>query len=616
MTTWLCSLCLVTAIAHADEEQEAKDPYEAATIADPLIPVDELSLLLKPLTASELEVEADAWMQLLRAKTFETSQAELAVKQKNKAIEKAGDVQEALAETQEILEEVADASEQARDTGSTEAAADAKALASEAKEAAAATADIIEEALVSAADGSEGDNVPQALSDAEDQSAARLTAKAEATRTSTEQVSLAAGKTADAADSGHSGEAARLANETLTAVDDANTSLEETSEVVTAVVQEQTQAIELAEKQNLEETAELVTQLAEKEAENKIIILENVNELKGERTALIDRLNVVLDELSSKLGTSPEGTEHELVAPYRLYADAVSELELDVSDTQALKSTVWGWMASDVGGVRLLSNMTKFLVTVLAFWILGMLLGKITDKALGMTRVTAELTRSVLVRSVRRATYLIGIVAGLSAAGFNVGPILAVVGAAGFVVAFALQNTLSNFASGIMLMIYRPFDVGDIIEVSGIRGVARSMNLVSTTVSTMDNQLLVVPNNSIWGNIITNITGSDTRRVDMLFGIDYDDDIDEALRILGEIVMAHPLVLDVPEPVVEVRELGEFTVNIICRPWTKTENYTAVRRDVTRSCKDRFDEAGFINPYPRRIIQVTGDAAPGGGAAT
>lgn len=264
----------------------------------------------------------------------------------------------------------------------------------------------------------------------------------------------------------------------------------------------------------------------------------------------------------------------------------------------------------------MLSNMAKFLATVVAFWILGMLLGKITDKALGMTRVTAELTRSVIVRSVRRATYLIGAVAGLSAAGFNVGPILAVVGAAGFVVAFALQNTLSNFASGIMLMIYRPFDVGDIIEVSGIKGVARSMNLVSTTISTLDNQLLVVPNNSIWGNIITNITGSDTRRVDMLFGIDYDDDLDEALRILREIVTEHPLVLDDPEPVVEVRELGEYTVNIICWPWAKTEDYWSVNRDVTRSCKERFDEAGFINPYPRRIIQVTGDAAPTGAVAT
>ncbi len=112
------------------------------------------------------------------------------------------------------------------------------------------------------------------------------------------------------------------------------------------------------------------------------------------------------------------------------------------------------------------------------------------------------------------------------------------------------------------------------------------------------------------GNIITNITGSDTRRVDMLFGIDCDDDLDEALRILREIVLEYPLVLDDPEPVVEVRELGEFTVNIIFQPLAKTEDYWSVSRDVIRSCKDRFDEAGFINPYPRRIIQVKGNAAP------
>lgn len=240
-------------------------------------------------------------------------------------------------------------------------------------------------------------------------------------------------------------------------------------------------------------------------------------------------------------------------------------------------------------------------------------MGKLVDKALAVTRITVELTRSVIVRTVRRAIYIVGLIVGLSAMDINVGPILAVVGAAGFVVAFALQNTLSNFASGIMIMIYRPYDVGDVINVSGITGVARSMNLVSTTVATFDNQLLVVPNNSIWGNIITNITGSETRRVDLLFGIYYDDDIDVALRVLNEIVDKHPLVLQEPKALIAVNALSEYTVQIICWPWAKTDDYWQVYRDITRSVKEQFELAGLVTPYPRQNIQVaeTATAKPG-----
>ena len=347
--------------------------------------------------------------------------------------------------------------------------------------------------------------------------------------------------------------------------------------------------------------------------EDKKDILLSVNELKAQRTGLVDRLTVVVDELSSKLGKSSDGVENELVISYRLYAEAVSYVEVDVSDTQALWSNLVGWMGSEVGGLRLARNLAKFLVTLFGFWIVGLVLGKLVDKALAMTRITVELMRSVIVRTVRRATYMVGIIVGLSAMEINVGPILAVVGAAGFVVAFALQNTLSNFASGIMIMIYRPYDVGDVINVSGITGVARSMNLVSTTVATLDNQLLVVPNNSIWGNVITNITGSETRRVDLLFGICYDDDIDVALRVLHQIVEQHPLVLDEPKPQIAVNALSEYKVEIICWPWATTQDYWQVYRELTRSVKEQFEQAGFVTPYPRQNIRIaeTPGANPG-----
>ena len=186
----------------------------------------------------------------------------------------------------------------------------------------------------------------------------------------------------------------------------------------------------------------------------------------------------------------------------------------------------------------------------------------------------------------------------------DVTPILAAIGAAGFIVGFALQGTLSNFASGLMILINRPFDVGDVVTAGGVTGTIREMNLVSTTFRTFDNQTIHVPNNEIWGNVITNITANHLRRVDMEFGIGYDDDFEEAERIIREIVEEHELVLDEPEPMVTVHELGDSAVKIVCRPWAKTSDWWTVKTDVTRRVKQRFDEAGISIPYPQTDIHV------------
>ena len=174
-----------------------------------------------------------------------------------------------------------------------------------------------------------------------------------------------------------------------------------------------------------------------------------------------------------------------------------------------------------------------------------------------------------MVMAARRTVLFIGFFVGLSALEVNVGPVLAIIGAAGFVIAFALQNSLSNFASGILMLIYRPFDIGDVINVAGTLGKVESMNLLSTQLRTPDNQLVVVPNNSVWGDVIINVTGITRRRVDLLFGIGYGDDIDKAQKVLEEIVNGHDLVLKEPEFIVKLHELGESSVNFICRPWVK-----------------------------------------------
>jgi small conductance mechanosensitive channel len=207
-----------------------------------------------------------------------------------------------------------------------------------------------------------------------------------------------------------------------------------------------------------------------------------------------------------------------------------------------------------------------------------------------------SITRSVII--------MVGLLIALSQLGISLGPLLAGLGIAGFVIGFALQDSLSNFASGIMILIYKPFDVGDLVEVGTVFGTVRHMSLVNTTVMTVDNQTLIVPNNSIWQNVIKNVTAQDTRRIDMTFGIGYSDDIPKAEKILKEIIETHELVLEDPEPIVRLHELGDSSVNFVVRPWVKTDDYWPVYWDITRAVKLAFDAQGVTIPFPQRDVHV------------
>lgn len=175
----------------------------------------------------------------------------------------------------------------------------------------------------------------------------------------------------------------------------------------------------------------------------------------------------------------------------------------------------------------------------------------------------------------------------------------------GFIVGFALQDTLSNFASGMMILIYRPFDVDDFVEAAGISGKVSNMSLVNTTILTFDNQTIIVPNNKIWGDVIRNVTAQKIRRVDMVFGISYGDDIPNAEKLLLDIVNAHESVLEDPEPMIRLHELGDSSVNFIVRPWVKTDDYWETYwAMITRSVKMRFDEEGVSIPFPQRDVHL------------
>ncbi len=323
--------------------------------------------------------------------------------------------------------------------------------------------------------------------------------------------------------------------------------------------------------------------------------LEKVTKLNEQRTALVDRLELVLDAYESR------GADGEA---WRSYLAAWSGLRVDVTDTSAAYTIISGWLRSGEGGIRWATNSALFLVTLVIFWILSRITGRTISKALSFTRQPSELLRAFLVNLARRMVLLIGFVVALTAMEVPVGPFVAAIGAAGLVVGLALQGTLSNFASGILILIYKPFDVGDGVSVSGVSGSVKSMNLVSTTIHTFDNQRVIVPNNTVWGDTITNITGNPTRRVDMVFGIGYGDNCDKAKAALASIVDGHELVLKDPAPVINMNELADSSVNFIVRPWAKTADYWTVYWDVTRLVKDRFDAEGISIPFPQQDVHI------------
>jgi len=199
---------------------------------------------------------------------------------------------------------------------------------------------------------------------------------------------------------------------------------------------------------------------------------------------------------------------------------------------------------------------------------------------------------------------ILGVLIALSQIGISLGPLLAGLGIAGFVIGFALQDTLSNFASGLMILFYRPFDVGDVVEAGGVFGKVNNMSLVNTTFLTFDNQTIILPNNLVWSAVIKNVTAQKQRRVDLVFGVSYTDDIPTVERILQEVIDAHEKILDDPEPMIKLHELGDSSVNFVVRPWVESDDYWDVYWDLMRTVKIRFDEEGISIPFPQRDVHL------------
>jgi len=201
------------------------------------------------------------------------------------------------------------------------------------------------------------------------------------------------------------------------------------------------------------------------------------------------------------------------------------------------------------------------------------------------------------------------ILAVLSKFGIEITSFVIILGAAGFAIGFALQGSLSNFASGVMIVSFHPYKVGDFIEAAGVAGVVREVRLFNTIIDTPDNIKVIVPNSKITGDVIRNITGNDTRRIDMVIGIAYDSPIGTAMEVAMNVVKGDERVLEEPAPQVAVAELADSSVNLVVRPWVKKEDYWGVKFDVTHRIKEAFDENGIEIPFPQHVVHMASEQA-------
>lgn len=297
---------------------------------------------------------------------------------------------------------------------------------------------------------------------------------------------------------------------------------------------------------------------------------------------------------------------------------ATGELTPDAFNVSVIGQLISQWtrgIVDSIGehGPTMVLRALLFALIVFVFYKVSRIVHRLTQHGLDRSNAQlSQLLKRMLVSVAANGVLAVGFLIALGQLGISIGPLLAGLGIAGFIIGFALQDTLANFASGLMILFYRPYDMGDIVELGGVVGKVDQMSLVNTTINTFDNQRIIVPNSTIWGNTIKNVTAETIRRVDMIFGISYSDDIPKTEEVLRDIVKSHELVLAEPEPIVRLHELGDSSVNFIVRPWTQTTNYWDVYWDITRAVKLRFDEAGISIPFPQRDVHLySTDAAAG-----
>ncbi|MGK7894551.1 MAG: mechanosensitive ion channel domain-containing protein [Xenococcus sp. (in: cyanobacteria)] len=552
--------------------QSVESDYQPITIEDPEIPERELELKVKPLTQGELEIEANAWLNLLKVQVKEVSDAEIAVNRKNEELD---ETREALKDLQEADEALTEAEETTQETSGSstieEIPQELEEDLDKAQEKLEEAQESIEEAIKEEEKTQENEELTEALTEAKEDAA--IEAIEDETESESSQVATQSEK--------------EVIEE----------SVSETADEITALETEKiddTQEIDQA-LQKIEQTTEKLEAAIEDKTEIKTQLLLNLTEARDEQTEIGDRFEIIINELEKKGGE---------VDAYRKYLTAVGLIKVDVADRQALWITVLGWLKSETGGIRWAINISKF-VGIAVFSIIGSYVAaNVTQRSLSIIPNMSELLRGFLVGIVRQGTLVIGVLFALTALGISLGPLLAVFGGVSFVLAFALQNNLGNLASGLMIMFYKPFDEGDEIKVDDLWGYVDSITIASTKIKGLSGEVISVPNDSIWNSNIINLTYSESRGFSGTVVVDIAQNLSQAKQVILEAIKSHPGVLAEPEPRTLIWELDGDSISIMFFGHIKTKEYWQVHEEVIELIQQAINNAGIELDIPEQIIQI------------
>ena len=247
------------------------------------------------------------------------------------------------------------------------------------------------------------------------------------------------------------------------------------------------------------------------------------------------------------------------------------------------------------------------IIAAIAIFLIGRMVARVVTNGIRKLMASQEVDK-ILQTFVSNLVYwalmTFVIIAAINQVGVQTTSLIAIMGAAGLAVGLALQGSLANFAAGVLIVMFRPYKVGDFVEAAGIAGSVVQVQILTTVLKTGDNKQIVVPNAQIMGSIITNYSANETRRVDLVIGIGYDDDIDKARDTIQQLVDADDRIMKDPACLIAVSELADSSVNLVVRPWVKTADYWAVNFGLTEAIKKRFDKEGISFPYPQQDVHI------------
>ncbi len=349
---------------------------------------------------------------------------------------------------------------------------------------------------------------------------------------------------------------------------------------------------------NLAIIAEGLTQLETVPDDQVPALVDEIRATNQRNIAALQNYILLVDALRRKGGPEEELKKHD-----GFIRGFVGELLLSYQ-WSAIAHLSWDWLKSGRGGLRALSGIFQAIIVLAAAFALGAMLKRLSSMWINRRNKENDIAAVVVPNVIRWSILVLGLFFALWRLGVNIGVTTAIVGGLGFLIAFMLQNFFQSVIGGFLLQATKPYSKGDIISINQMVGTVVDVNVISTKLKTFDNRLVQIPNQSIWQGSMENLTKYRVRRVDLVFGIGYNDDIERAKTTLARMLVGDERCLKSPEPRIFVGELGPSSVNIYCRPWVRTEDYWDVLWDLTEFGKTRLQNDGIKIAFPQMDVHV------------